>query len=230
MKKIKREKNFDKSYLPVVLGIEDVSELIDAMRDAADGKEVIIQTDNYQFQSVEELKDHFGSRTLTKLEIATSFPFEYVKLDTSAVKLYISWGPKATSLFFELDAILSRGQRRPSALHNGWFITGLGTLNFLLGYTANYWFSAAQPTSTLALTLLCLSSAWIFWALYHRAFRMTVIRLQRQNETRPFLERNKDQLLMLMIGTLIGSLATFGGVVLKERFYPSTPVSSPKAP
>ncbi|HEY0848272.1 MAG TPA: hypothetical protein VGD96_00045, partial [Bradyrhizobium sp.] len=80
----------------------------------------------------------------------------------------------------------------------------------------------------IALILFCLSSGWMVWGVYHRGFRMAVIRLQRKNETKPFFERNKDQLLMLLIGTLIGSLATFGGVVLKERFYPSTSVNLPK--
>ena len=52
-----------------------------------------------------------------------------------------------------------------------------------------------------------------------------------RNAQRPFLERNKDQLLLLLIGGIVGGLITFAGVVAKERFYPSAPtVNATKPP
>jgi hypothetical protein len=61
--------------------------------------------------------------------------------------------------------------------------------------------------------------------------RSAVINLQRRAEARPFFERTKDQLLLLLIGAVVGVLVTFAGVVMKERFYPScTTMNVPTPP
>jgi hypothetical protein len=54
--------------------------------------------------------------------------------------------------------------------------------------------------------------------------------LQRRSEARPFFERNKDQLILLLIGGIVGGLITFAGVVAEERFYPSAPTVNPTKP
>ncbi|MVT66875.1 hypothetical protein GPL21_17385 [Bradyrhizobium pachyrhizi] len=230
MKRIKRTKAFERSYLPMVLWSEDLDEIVSAFKEARNDRgEVVITTDDYQFESVDDLKEHFGSRTLTKLEIAATQPFGYVKFDMSWVKLYVSSGPKSAHLFHEIDAILSRCQRKPKILYNGWFLTAAVLINLGYSYLPNPWLSA-RAGALLSTGVSSIVLVWTCWAWLHRAFRSAVIRLQHRKETKPFFERNKDQLVMLLIGALIGGMVTFGGVVLKEHFYPSATVTPLKAP
>jgi hypothetical protein len=73
-------------------------------------------------------------------------------------------------------------------------------------------------------------AAWYLWVMFVSMRRTAVVNLQRRSDTRPFLERNKDQLIILLIGAVVGGLITFAGVVVKERFYPSTPTINATKP
>ena len=92
---------------------------------------------------------------------------------------------------------------------------------------ANFFPEQATPIVGVQLVL----AVWYLWVSFIRLRQNAVINLQRRREARPFFERNKDQLLILLIGAVVGGLITFAGVVVKERFYPSAPaVNATKPP
>jgi hypothetical protein len=227
MKKVKQERAFERSYTPVVVWFDQLAELVAVMKET--GKEVLITAEDYQFDTIKEMREHFGARPLLNLKVSMTSPFAYLEFNRVWAKAYVSSGPYAPKLFFELDDILSPCQRKPTFLYSMWwmFVAGMGNY-FLL----DHFFSRETAANTLFRTTILVLSAlfgpWAVWVGFIRTTRTSVIRLQRRVEIKPFFERNKDQLLLLIIGALIGGAVTFGGVVLKEQFYPSATVASPK--
>ncbi|MBR0965043.1 hypothetical protein JQ554_14015 [Bradyrhizobium diazoefficiens] len=192
--------------------------------------EVSISTADYEFKSLDELKEHVGAQaTLFVLDIDTAKPFVSIDLTRMEARLYISAGPQAAQLLLELDGILSRCQRPFPWAYRFWFVMLLSALSFGL----NIFFLNGRPELVAQIASLALSglSLWPFWVGYVNVRRVCVIKMQRRSERRSFFERNQDQLIMLLVGALVGGLVTFAGVMVKEHFYPSTPaVNAPKSP
>lgn len=223
MKKVKQEKSFRRSYWPLVVWFDQLAELLAVMKEA--GNEVSITVKDYQFDTIEELREQFGVGSLRELKLSITKPFAYLEFSSTWVIAYVSSGPHAPKLFFELDEILSRCQRKPTFLYSQWLLLALGIGEYFLLSSDKFSNSAFDIAILLLAAFL---APWVIWVGFIRTTRTSLIRLQRRFEAKTFVERNKDQLIILLIGALIGGAVTFGGVVLKERFYPSATVAQPK--
>ena len=211
MEKVRKQKSFDQSYRSVVLWSEDLAEIMSLLSEKA--KDVRLSTDDYIFKTVEEAKEHFGSQVQFAMEITSSSPFVRLEFSRMAVRLHVSSGPQSAQLFHDINAVLVRRQR--SAFYSWWWLVPI-----VLAGVASRFFPEQENAITVA-QLVC--TAWYLWVLFVTLRRTSVITLQRRSEARPFFERNKDQLILLLIGGVVGGLITFAGVVVKERFYPSAP-------
>jgi len=217
VEKIKNQKSFTRSYRPVVIWLEDLEEIVSILKEAA--KDVQISTEDYRFTTVDKLKEHYGSQRQFAMEIASSSPYVRIEFARLWMRVHVSPGPQSAQLFHDIDTILVRRQR--SILHSWWWV-----MPILLAGTAAHFFPAQAQ---VIVAVQAVFAVWYLWVLFIGLRRTAVINLQRRSEARPFFERNKDQLVMLIIGSIIGGLITFTGVVLKERFYPSAPnLNEPK--
>jgi hypothetical protein len=128
--------------------------------------------------------------------------------------------PEAAKLFYEIDQVVTRCIRRFAGFY------GLGHVELLPPIALFFLFqlfNAFQNEVNAGLdAILGILTFWSIWATFIKSRWTAVIHLQRRAEVRSFLERNKDQLLLLLIGAIIGGCVTFAGVVVKEHFYPST--------
>ena len=215
MGKIKKEKSFERSYRPVVLWLDDLTELFAAVKERA--AIALLATDNYTFETIEELKEHFGSQTQFALRIECSQPFGYIEFSRVWVKTYISPGPQSAQLFHDIDGILEPRQRKFGFLYNIWL---LWPVLVGAGFLPHY---VDQQVAKIIVIAQGVLAAWFFWAGFVSVRRSAVIRLQRRSEASPFFERNKDQLVLLLIGALVGGLVTMAVPLLKERVFPSAP-------
>lgn len=219
MQKLKKQKSFGRSYRPVVIWLEDLAEIVSTLKESA--KDVQITTEDYQFATVEELKEHFGTQTQFAMEVTSSSPYTRLELTRLWVKLHVSTGPQSAQIFHDIDVVLARRQR--SIFYSWWWMVAV----IALGFAPNFFPEQATPIVAVQSVM----AAWYFWVMFTTLRRTTVVKLQRRSEARPFFERNKDQLLLLVIGGIVGGLITFAGVVMKERYYPSAPaVNSTKPP
>jgi hypothetical protein len=234
MEKIRKvEKTFERSYHPVVIWFDDLAAIIETLKQRVGG--VQLRTENYRYDSLEELKEHVGGQTQFALEIVGSKPGGSLSVSLelkrmSLVKLWVfdpQGGPEAAQVFHEIDDTITGCQRRPAQLYSGW------ALFFgLLALVALPYVMARNETTERGLLVAgSMFFLWSIWVIFVSACWSAVIRLQRRAEVRPFLARNKDQLLLLLIGAIIGGCVTFASVVLKEHFYPSTTTGdAPKIP
>lgn len=219
MEKLKKQKNFGRSYRPVVIWLEDLAEIVSTLNENA--KDVHISTNDYLFGTVEELKEHFGTQTQFAMEVTGSTPYVRLELTRLWVKLHVSAGPHSAQLFHDIDVVLAGRQR--SIFYSWWWLLAI----LALGAAPHFFPEQATPM----LVVQSVIGVWYLWVMFTTLRRTTVVNLQRRSEARPFLERNKDQLLLLLIGGIVGGLVTFAGVVMKERYYPSAPaVNATKPP
>src|SRR5262249_6932321 len=136
-----------------------------------------------------------------------SSPYGEIKFSRLWTRLYIS-----SDLYTELDHILSRCQRRPPILHTYWIIVPsilLGLVGILLGLLPDKGSSLSllglsAPSWTAALQLFL--TPWFLWVVFLQVRRHSVIHLVRRSAARPFLERNRDQLWMMVISAVVGGL------------------------
>jgi hypothetical protein len=155
------------------------------------------------------------------MEITSSSPYVRIQFTRLWVNVHVSPGPQSAQLFHDIDVVLARRQR--SIFYSWWWLVPILTA----GAAARFFPEQAGAITAVQLVF----SVWYFWALFVTMRRTAVIDLQRRSEARPFFERTKDQLILLLIGSLVGGLVTIAGVVIKERFYPSMPtVNVPKPP
>lgn len=222
MKKIKKDKAFDRSYRPVVLWLDDLTELFETLK--ADDEKAEITTEDYRFATIAEFKEHFGSQTQFQIEIGGVDPYVRIELTRLSVRVHVSPGPRSAQLFHDIDNILTRFKRKLAFSYTFWVM-----VPFLMVVWGSKFVSSdvGGTISLLGLPFSC----WFLWVGFVMLRRRAVIKLQRRSEARPFLERNKDQLWMLLIGAVLGIFVAFAGVVLKERVYPSAPtVTAPTHP
>jgi hypothetical protein len=227
MEKIRKQKSYRRSYGPVVIWLEDLTEITALLKENC--KEVQISTADYRFGTVDELKEHVGSQAQFALEIDSGDPYVSIDFDRRTASLYVGAGAQAAYLFHEIDGIIERRQRRFPMLYRLWFLMACSAALWAVNY-----FFLADRTDTISFVLISLQaifSLWFLWAWFVVLRRTSVVRLQRRSEARPFFERNRDQLLLLLIGAVMGGLVTFAGIVAKEHFYPSALITSgPKIP
>ena len=213
MEKLKKQKSFGRSYRPIVIWLDDLREIIATVKENA--RDVHISTEDYLFTTIEELTEHLGSQLQFEMEITSSVPYVRIQFHRQWVKMDVASGPQSAQLFHDIDAILARRQR--SIFYSWWWFVVI----FVAGAAARLFPEQAGPITGVQAVF----ALWCFWVCFISLRRTAVINLQRRSEARPFYERNKDQLTLLLIGACIGGLVTFGGVVAKEYFYPTACVT-----
>jgi hypothetical protein len=218
MEKVKKQKSFGRSYRPVVIWLDELREIVSTLKENA--KDVQISTEDYLFTTTEELKEHFASRPQFEMEVTSSGPYARLELTRQWVKLHVSPGPSSAQLFHDIDVVLARRQR--SIFYSWWWAVTI----FVAGAAARLFPEQAVPITAVQAVI----AVWMLWVMFISLRRCAVINLQPRSEARPFFERTKDQLLLLLIGGLMGGLITFAVTVMKERFYPSAPAVTAPSP
>lgn len=220
MEKIRKQKSYRRSYGPVVIWLEDLTEIVALLKENC--KDVQISTESYKFGTVDELKEHLGSAVQFALEIDGSGPYVSVDFNRRSATLHVSAGAQAAYIFDEIDTIVARRQRRFPTTYRLSFLMAVLVISLAGSYFLQIYLAVRSgPVADAYNAVQIALSLWFVWATFVTSRRTSVINLQRRSEARPFFDRIKDQLALLLIGACIGGVVTFGGVVAKEHFYPS---------
>jgi hypothetical protein len=211
LSKTKIEQKYSAKYVPTVLWWEDVTEIFETLQ--ANAKAVELETAKYKFTTLDIAKEHFGTSPQYDVKFSSSSP--YVNLEPGS--LYVGGGPSAAQIFMEIDSVLKRRQRRPRWIYGSWLIIpsiGLGLVTYgIAGDTAKYTVLTVQVIFTLL----------YMYSVYVGLRRAMVVHPQKRSEVPGFFGRNKDQVLMYVVTTVLGGLLTFAGIQLKEHFLSTAP-------
>jgi len=190
-----------KSYGPVKLYLDDLFELESVFK--AFNQRVTIETDRFEFDSVQELIDQSHEDVLFELEIETYTPHIRLSFDTFQVQLYAGSDEHAAlGAVHRIEALLKRTERKPSFMYRYPVL--------LVGGIAGG-SSLAAPAIPLGIKGLMLFSlgGWWCWASYIQLKRMSVITLKRRSEHKTFWARHFDQLTAPLLVAAITAIATW---------------------
>jgi hypothetical protein len=218
MKTIKKEKSFTKDSGPLVLWREDLNELLLAV----DSEKIDISTEDYSFESLDEVEEHFGQRPINTLKIASAKPHVSVTFGRMGSTWWVYASPTAAQLFLAIEGILKRCERRPRTFYGTW----ISPIVFLPLAMSFIWDPKIGEFPVLLVPSL-LIFIWVLRVAYINLRWHSVLHMQRRHETPSFFQRNKDQMWMLVISAIVGGLLTFAGTQLKEKFYPSVTEKQP---
>jgi hypothetical protein len=212
MKAVKKEKSFTKDFGPLVLWREKLNELLLAVN----SDKIEISTEDYSFESLDEVKEHFGQRPINTLKIASLKPHMSVTFGKLGSTCWVYASPTAAQLFLEIDEILKRCERKPRILYSNW----ISAFAFLPLGVSQMWDPKYNEFPVLLIPALVVF-IWIIRATYINLRWHSVLHMERRYEAPSFFQRNRDQMWMMIISAIVGGLLTFAGTQLKEKFYPS---------
>lgn len=201
-----------RSYLPIVLYLDDLTEIIRAFPDP--DPRIEISTVEYRFESIDELRDKHPSERLVTLSIKCSDPYVTLELSRFDATLYVGSSQAAPAgVFWKIDAVLRRAQRRFAWIYSWPGSIGIWVL-FGLAFMPAFRFHVAAGLAVVAL--------WACWGIW--SFRVTlrfhslvILRPKTSKGMRGFIARNKDQLLVAVIAALLGLIAGVIGTLLSTR-------------
>lgn len=212
------EKSHHRKYTPIVLWWEDVTAIFEIL--SADCDKVEISTTEYVFGTLEAAKEHFGDTPQYEMKITSSQPWAVVE----AERLMVGASEKAARIFMQVDTILSRRQRR-----FGWLYGNVGFfIVVMLGAVATVW-----PDGVLKLALFGVQGFFLLVyipAAFISIKRQLVVYPWRRDQKRGFFGRNRDQLIMYILTTILGGVLTIGGLQIKERYFPSVATPPSQTP
>lgn len=201
----KIDQSHEKHIGPTTLYLDDVKRIVDIMT----GPETspTIEADNFRMDSVEELSDLLKEE-IHDLKIVRKKPYVSLELSPRNAWLHIkqdddvSWG-----IFERVKNVLAE-RKKPFSwlLHTPvlqmLLILAIMAIPFLGGYTSNNRLLTIVPI----LTSVPLLAWWFVYTEYHERRWFSTIILKNRIESPSFLKRNRDTILIALIGAILGGL------------------------
>ena len=197
---------------PVKLYLDDLEQIVSILK--AESSEVKIETDEYKYESLEEL---VGSKkeTIYKLKlICGKWPHVDLNLNSYSVELFISEDePKLRGVFEKIKEILVKRERiyRRFVSFRWAMIFSLAPGIIFLGKVV-FFPSAPTPFSFLWFFII-LSLIINLWLRLERD-KYSIIVLKHKIDQESFLKRNKDQVWLLIFGAVFGIVGTVLGAIV----------------
>src|SRR5258708_4610220 len=157
MERIKQ--SLTKEYLPVRLDLNDLREIEHILEGT---KQFEIVTGNSKCDSVDDLVQHFKSRTIQDTKIKTLDPHVTIELQPMGTRLYVSSDDAPTAgLYHKLDSVLTGARRKPAILYSYPGLWVINTLMFAAPSLIKQWMIGSA-----------LSGLWFIWFMRVLYIRM----------------------------------------------------------
>lgn len=200
MKALPASKVSHNQFTGVRLYRDDIEAIVGLMKH--EGLQVVISDSRFEYESVDELSRNAGSspRELS-VEGKRQGSYGSVSVRRSGKYWYVSTTqPDFRQLATELEGIVRKRQSRLDALP----LYGLWTASLLLFFLGGLLKSASAIASTLSSTgaILAVLTATLgsYWILYPGL----VLKFPHEAG---FVSRNRDAIILLVVGALIGSVS-----------------------
>jgi hypothetical protein len=212
VKKIKKAKPFSKKYRPVVVYLDAMQEIYDTMK--AISEKVELSSDDYKFDSLDDAKEHFGSRPQFVFTLSASVPYVQVEFSRMEAKVYVAAGDKSAQLFHELDAIMTGQQRAFGVLYSQWLWVPTMLASVASGTLSD---RVPQIYALPALILGLALFAWYIWIAYVGMRRQSLLFFVRRSQAQTFMELNRNAIVLTIVTSLISGAIGYGFARLKDK-------------
>ena len=208
MEKIKKNRDID--IPPVRLYMEDIREIEEIYRQNC--KEYKIRTEDFVFDSSEELKS-INEKKISNLYFESSNP-------SISMRLYKRYGVisgyndevSVLGIVTKIKSVLDKRVTPLRYIDSKWFVIFIVFLSLLSFQWALSFYRLADKVDKLFLfvSYLILSSLLLFsWMAFTLFMKHSVIYLFDKSSQKNFFSRNKDQIVLVTIGAILGALAYF---------------------
>lgn len=220
MKKI--DKSLSKDYLPVKLYLDDLEQIDEIMKEASTS--LSFETEDFKFDSIEELKNNLKKAQINELHVKSSSPYITIDFTRMWARVYVSSSETSSAgIFFRLDQIISNRTRILKWLYSFYFIWVTNISVWLISGTFGLTFISSRMNPYTSITLTALSSMWLFWVLFIRLRSHSIIFLTHRGSEKPFLQRNKDNLILAIISAILGAILGIAGTLIANQFQNKPP-------
>ena len=199
----KISQHLSKEFSIVRLYLDDL-EAINEILSQMEGS-VTWTTETYKFDSLNELLDNYKLPAIHKLVIESRVPYVTIELrHFRSTVTVVSYEPRDEGIFTQLNKILQNSQSKYQYLFSTKFFWILMIIFFLALY-------GIEPEIHPGIygTYLALAFSLSFYGGWIKAYKNTKIKLINRHEEKNFWARNKDQIILIVIGALLGSLLTY---------------------
>lgn len=201
----RRHKNLIKNYKMPHL-FRDELEKIELILTEANVKGYKIVTPDFEYEKVSEIPKDI--KPLFELQIISSDPYMELNFSRNSARIFVGRNDLISQgIFSKIDQILTNSQRKTRWFFSqlGPFIGGASFTLLLIGLS----FIKTKPN--IGIIFLSLSFIGILWGIF--SFRIdlnkfSIIEVIKRREKPSFLKRNKDQILLILLGAIIGSMIT----------------------
>lgn len=208
MKKI--NESLSKEYLPLLICRDDLEDIASHLGAAQNVK---YESEGFEYDSITELVKNSRSEFPKSISIKTNNPYTTIELDYWRATLYVdSRDLTAIGLFHQLDTILTRCRRFGSWFYSYYFIW---LLNLIIWFTPGTILRGYSEVKTSIETILI---GWISFVVYIRLRKQCLISLVSRRENKNFWLRNKDQLVVAILATIVGAILGVVGTHLVSHF------------
>lgn len=218
MQKKKNAKPFVKKYWPVVVHLDALEEIYYVMKETCEKVEVT--NDDYTFESLEDARKNFTGCPQFNLKFSALGPSASVEFSSMEASIYVRGDEKAAQLFHELDSILTPRQRWPTFLYSQWLGLPMLALSTSTSFVTPH---MSEIGSWIYNTLVVLIFGWFAWISFLGLKRHSVLFFERRNETKSFMEQNRNAIIMTVVTSLITGAIGFGFGKLRD--WPSATTS-----
>jgi hypothetical protein len=211
----KKDKILMRKYAPLVLYLESLEKIFGVLKGAC--SRVAIETEDYKFESISELRGHFKNNYPKSLTIRSSNPYCKLKLDSWRAEFYVSSSSTESSgVFYEINDILLRSQRRPNFVYSLYFVILAPNVVSLVGGILPEYISDNILFFVLQL-FVCFWAAWVLF--FVRLKKHSTIILGSGTEKQGFFQRHADQIKLGIIVAIITTAINFAGQELVKKLW-----------
>jgi len=183
-------------------------------------KEIEFVVDNTKFDSVEEFVAEVRGQSPREISIKARDPYLNIDLDKFSARLYVSSSQLiASGIFFQLDAILSRCERKPKFVYSyKWTVGSLWILPNI------FYLPPLKPFAYLQIWVSVLILTWVLYAMYVALLKHVTTYPVYREYKQSFLKRNFDSVAIAVISAFIGAVGGVAATKFADHFWPNSPV------
>jgi len=189
------QKSLWKEYITSKISADQLEE-IEAILKTTEG--IKIETEDFRFESISELKNKYKDQILETLKITTSKPYISIEFNKISIRLFTySDDEKSTSIFYKIDSIISKSTLKPNFLYTYYFVW-TGNLFIwlvpLINKNSNFFHVSVVLSSLIFL--------WNLWVGYIRLFRSSQIFISNEKKSFYWVKNIGGQITATVLGII----------------------------
>lgn len=195
---------------------EDLKKIEQIISDELEAQKYKIECGGYEYESIDEIPNDTSSAN--EFSIKTYHPYIDLEFNKYNSRLYAGGDDlKMTGAIKKVEEIIQNKERKVL-----WFFSQIafwiapylfiGPLIVLVGLIKK---GAAFHMIGFLLLLSLSSAIWLWISYYNRLKTFSIIEFINKKDRHNFFTRNKDQIILLVMGAIVGAIAT---VIIQNIF------------